>query len=532
MPAISIDTTDDALIQEVAENFSGGQNSYTRAAQLQANQAALLKNVLIQLSGQLAKRSGTRDLFPGYVAGKNVIIQGLFYYDTVTASVLIAFAAGKAWSFDGLAWQEYFDAGIADHTERISVVQLTDNLYYTDAESDHINNWDGVADTVIGSSPPATMLEVMTNRVVAAGNPEVPDAVYFSDILDGDSWDLVNSSFRVGGGIGEPIIAISRWQQQTLLVFCRQGIYAVNCPPTSGPAEFSVATVHTTIGCVARRSVCQVGQDVWFLSRNGIMSVQKQIATSNDLVSIPVSQPVQDVIERIRWAHAWKSCAVCYNNYYLLSVPVASNEPDTVIVFNYLTGGFAVFDQWDALIFCEQPFEGTTRLLMGCSTGEVREWLDYLRTDQLEPHNDYKDGLFSIDLPFDLPITLPGGRPTEAIVVTRAMTFGDPSVTKNGWYLDIEVIQADGTLDIYAILDGEQTFLLRHYELERTNIVLPTTLPLLLPKRSSWISKSIPLHQLRRFKELQIKFVSSSGEFYLRRSSATAFINAYQTAFE
>ena len=244
--------------------------------------------------------------------------------------------------------------------------------------------------------------------MAAAGTADVPDGVYFSDILDPLTWDLVNNQVRIGAGDGEPIVALKAWQESNLLVFKRRGVWVINCDPTHATAaSFAVAKIHNTIGCVSRRSVCQVGQDVWFLSRNGVMSVQKQIGTSSNLIALPVSQQIQDVILRIRWDHAHKSCAACYNNYYLLSVPVESNEPDTVLVYHYMTGGWTIFNGWDACTFLEQPHEGLTRLLMGCVNGEVREWLDYLDDDEIEPALDFRDGLQGVILPQTFPLLSP-----------------------------------------------------------------------------------------------------------------------------
>jgi hypothetical protein len=439
----------------------------------------------------------------------------------------VAFAGGSAYYFDGLAWQPYFAADITDHNEPIDVVQLTDLIYWTDSTKTGIRQYDGSVFT-IADSPVATILESHTGRLVASGVAAIPDAIYFSDFLDGETWDMVNDVIRIGGGKGDPVIAVESWQDSIIVVFCRQSVHLIEANPLTSVANMVIKKIDNSVGCVARRSACQVGQDMWFLSRNGVMSVQKQLATSNNMIPIPTSQPVQDVIERIRWEHAHKSAAICYNSYYLLSVPVNSDTPDTVLAYHYLTGGFAVFRGWDALSFIEQPFEGTTRVLMGCSTGDVREWLDYLREDQVEPDLDYKDGLASLTLPLELPFTFPPGFDTTSTILTRAMTFGDPLSTKMGWYLEVELTQSNGTLEVYAVLDGEETVRLRSYNFTSDLFTLPAELPFTLPTRASWVRKKIPLFDLRHFYELQIKIVSISGEMKLRRIAAQAYMNAWQ----
>jgi hypothetical protein len=533
MPVHSLETIDDPLLTESCESFAGGQNSFIRPSLLPETQAALLEDVIILLNGQLRKRPGTRNIFPGFVDVENQIVQALVNYKTTTFDALVAFAGGRAWQFNGLDWLLYFDAEIDDHDERIDVVQMTDDIFWTDSGETGISMWDGASAFVVTGSPIATILESISNRLAAAGVAEIPDAVYFSDILDGEGWDLVNNQIRIGAGDGTAITALKTWQESNLLVFKEKGVWLVACDPTaSNASDFTIATIHNTIGCVARRSVCQVAQDIWFLSRNGVMSVQKQIATSNNMIAVPVSQPIHNIIQSIRWEHAHKSCACCYNNYYLLSVPVDSDEPDTVIAYHYQMGGFTIFKNWQASVFLEQPFQGTTRLLMGCATGEVREWLDYLRDEELEPTLDFKDGLQGLPLPQTLPFFFPLGRDTVSRVVTRALRFGDQMAQKGGWYGEIEFNHTDGRVELRAILDGVTTPVIRSYVSAASAFTLPFTLPATLPDRPGWALKKFPLHQFPHFREIQMLITSDQGEFNMRRVAITSMMDAYDTREE
>ena len=531
MPAFYIDSIDDPLLTEICEIFLKGQNSNTRASLLQEGEAIELTNVILLPNGEISKRRGTRDVFAGFVSNEFDRIQALVNYDTVSVTLLVVIVDGRAKYFDGVSWQSYFDAQIVDPNELIDLVQLTDELYWSDSnEAGGISNWDGISVSVIAGSPAnVTVLEVITNRLAAAGTADVPDAVYFSDILDPLTWDLVNNQVRIGAGDGEPIVALKAWQENNLLVFKRRGVWVINCDPTQATAaSFAIAKIHNTIGCVSRRSVCQVGQDVWFLSRNGVMSVQKQIGTSSNLIALPMSQQIQDIILKIRWPYAYKSAAACYNNYYLLSVPVDSNEPDTVLVFHYQTGGWTIFKGWDACTFLEQPHEGLTRLLMGCVNGEVREWLDYLDDDEIEPSLDFRDGLQGVTLPQTLSFTFPPGRDTVATIETRGMVFGEPLNPKSGFYGSIEVLQQDGTVSVSIVRDGQDPELVMEFETAAAGFTFPTTFPITLPMQPGYVSKTFPLNDIThgvQFTELRYRIVSDSGNFAMRRAVAQAFLD-------
>lgn len=525
------DGIDDPLLIEVCEIFLKGQNSYNRGSLLQEGEAVELTNVILLPNGEISKRRGTRDVFSGFANNEWERIQALVNFDTVDLTLLVVIVGGTAKYFDGMAWQSYFDAGITDPNEMIDLVQLTDQLYWADSnESGGISNWDGAAVTVIGGSPAnATILEVITNRLAAAGVASVPDAVYFSDILDADTWDQVNDQIRIGAGDGEPIVALKAWQESNLLVWKRRGVWVINCDPTAtNAAGFVVSKIHNTIGCVARRSVCQIGQDVWFLSRNGVMSVQKQIGTSTNLIAVPMSQPIQDVVQRIRWEHVHKSAAVCYNNYYLLSVPVDSNEPDTVLVYHYMTGGWTVFKGWDACTFLEQAFEGKTRLLLGCVNGEVREWLDHLEESEIEAEFDYRDGLKGVTLPQVLSFDFPPGQDIVATIETRGMIFGEALNPKSGFYGSIEVLQRSGSVSVEIVRDGNDPESVLEFEIETVVFTLPAIFPLILPEQPGYQTRTFPLNDITKrvqFTELRYRIVSESGAFSMRKAVAQCFLD-------
>ena len=186
----------------------------------------------------------------------------------------------------------------------------------------------------------------------------------------------------------------------------------------------SVKNVHHTVGCLAKRSIAQVGQDLWFLSRSGIQSVQRQFATSNNVIAVPISQPIHNVIQTINWDFAFKSVAVFYNNLYLLAIPTGSStEPNTIVCYFYLTQSWATWSGGLGVTsFVEQPISGRTRLVFGNADGQLKELLDN-EDESDDPLSDlYKDGSVEI----------------VSTMRTRAMEFQEPINPKSGFYLEAE----------------------------------------------------------------------------------------------
>lgn len=522
MPLFFNDAVDDPLAFDACPSFSGGQVSFQRANIIAQNQAQLIENFIISINGEIEKRRGSSTIGGGYVGAQGSRIQGMLNLDTVSDEKLVAFTQGEARWLNGSSWDLFFSAAISDTDEVISPVQLTDKIFWTDSNKGGIRLWDGATVSTIASSPSATFLTAHGVRLVASGLTDVKDAIEFSDLLDGETWDSVNQRLRIGAGDGDPVKCHISWQETGILVFKRSSTWLIDANPQVPVAEFPIKLVHSSIGCVAPKSVAQVGQDIWFLSMSGVQSVQKQLATSNNEITVPVSQPVQDIIRRIRWDHAHKSAAVFHNNQYMLSVPVDGNDPDTVICFNVLTGGWSVISGWSACWFMRQPYEGTFRLLYGTNEGKVREWLDYERS---EGAHSYLETMGAIDLPFDLPQDFPDIADFDAILRTRALTFSEPVNPKSGFYAEIEFVTSSVSFDVYAIIDGAPRVLLQSYENLNPIIELPIDLPFDFPESPGWARKRFPLHHLEPFRELQFEIVCTVGKLTLRDITASAFID-------
>lgn len=528
MPVFANDLTDDPLAFDACPSFSGGQVSFQRANILQPNQASLIENFSISINGEIKKRRGSRAIGGSYIGGSTERVQGMLYFDTVTDAFLVAFCGGSAEFYNSgtETWDSLFSAAISDTDELISCCQLTDNIFWTDSNVNGIRMWDGSSVSTISGSPDARFLTVHGTRLVASAIASVPDAVDFSDLLDGETWDSTNQRLRIGAGDGDPVVAHVSWQESGLLVFKRQSTWLIDADPQTSVANMPIRLVHNSIGCVAPRSIAQVGQDIWFLSSSGVQSVQKQLATSNNEITVPVSQAVQDVISRIHWEHAHKSAAIFHNNHYLLSVPVESDEPDTVLAFNVLTGGWSIITGWRACWFIREPYQGATRLVYGTNDGRVLEWLDYEST---EGADSYLETVNSIDLPLSLPFTLPEWlNDFDSTLRTRALTFSEPLNPKSGFYAEIEFVTSDVSFEVFAIIDGAPRVSLQSFDNINPDIELPIDLPFSLPEAAGWARKRIPLHHLIPFRELQFEIVCTHGKLTLRDITASAFVDTIE----
>jgi len=241
-----------------------------------------------------------------------------------------------------------------------------------------------------------------------------PDTLYVSDILDGESWDLLGSSLRVGGD-GDPITGIYSWFGSNVLVFKQRSIWMVQADPLVPVANWNVQIVNNRIGCVSHKSIQGVGSDVYFLAQDGVRSMSKIQAGTQTDVGQTLSAPIQDQIDNINKAAFSSIASAFYRNRYFLAVPTGANTtPDTVYVWNELTKSWmGSWTGWAPRDFCVTGFSGRLRLNFADNTGKFWTWDDYTAVSS-ETTSQFQDDTSTY----------------ESYVVTRAYDCQEPLVDK------------------------------------------------------------------------------------------------------
>ena len=242
---------------------------------------------------------------------------------------------------------------------------------------------DATAEPRVSATPSKPkLLTAHSNRLFCStADTSVPgDTLYVSDILDGESWDLLGNSIRIGGGDGDPITALLPWFGFKMLVFKERSVWSVDANPAQEVGDWEIKLINNRIGCIAWRSAQQVGPDVFFLSRDGVRSLSTIESGAQTDVSSPISAPINDYIERITRTKAHRSCAVYYRNRYLLSVPLDDGtEPTTTLVFNAEQKSWSGYwSGWTPLSYAVTAFGGKIRLQFGDNSGKLFTWLDYV----------------------------------------------------------------------------------------------------------------------------------------------------------
>jgi len=182
------------------------------------------------------------------------------------------------------------------------------------------------------------------NRMIV---PHSRDLVSASDFLNPTRYQPVLSSFRINQGSADKLVALHKYDRTTVICFKEQSIYVVR--NIYGNMEDLVLDQLTSAyGCIAPDSIVSVGKDVWFLSdQRGVCSLAITQSGAIQGSDQPVSDPIQPLINKIRWDQVTNAVSAYHNNRYYLSVCLddSSNlNNNAVLVYDFINQSWSGHD--------------------------------------------------------------------------------------------------------------------------------------------------------------------------------------------
>ncbi|NDC55451.1 MAG: hypothetical protein EBZ69_01290 [Alphaproteobacteria bacterium] len=523
MPVLNVESLDDPLLFDATGSFSGGMNSISAPRLLPEVASSELINVDIDKTGTAITRRGTASLSPTAIPEGTAYIQGMGFFNTLSQDKIVIAKNRKIYHFDSAAgvgsWtQEGSSYLTAYATDEVHFAQLEEKLFFCDGTSD-LKYFDGtsVQSVNAGSGAPAApkLIASHTNRLFAVPSGE-PDTIYVSDILDAEgtsSWSVVQT-IRIGGD-GDPITAIFPWTGFRLLAFKRSSTYVINADPTDSIANWEIQAIDRSVGCIAPRSLAQVGADVYWLALDGVRSLRRTLAGTEQEISEPLSKPIDSIVQDINLSQANKSAGFYYLNRYILSFPAGSSEvPDTTVVFN--TDFKTWSGKWTG--FAGTCFARYTRppnddLCFGTPNGKVLRWRGNIAEDD-EVDVDFTDD----------------GDDIATSITSREFSFGDVVSLKSLYGIEIEFYGSTTSCDIQIIPDGgsaETVF--SGIDTSNPQLNLPFVLntsailgSLGTKRRGRDLSGRSPV------RGVQVKLSSTSGKLAIRSIVLSSFIESYR----
>ena len=192
---------------------------------------------------------------------------------------------------------------------------------------------------IMPNSPSATYVQ---NRLVVASaynaanysSDAKVDYIYASDILD-EVHTYATQMFRANKGSDEEIVDIAKATGNQIVIFKNRSVDLL----TSFYADLSDVRIDSlipNIGLAAPRAYAVVGSDIFFFAgRKGVMSIRQNELSSYQGVSLPLSEPIQSLIDRIDYRQQDKVRVSYHDNKLYVAVPF--KDLRTPITQNLLT---------------------------------------------------------------------------------------------------------------------------------------------------------------------------------------------------
>ena len=350
------------------------------------------------------------------------------------------------------------NAGGANYNGNFIVTRVTDTTFYytpvaaptgsagsaiTAQKSKPPIKWDGVTPSSAGVSavPQTTISGASANPppgdfgIYHQGRLLIDyrkDRIALSDIYDTTTFDLTMNNFRVNTGANDEIISFLPWINDGFLVLQKRSIYlgymdnSVLTPGSAPGVNSYVRLLSDQIGCLAKDSAVLAGQQVFFLSQRGVHVMTPQLDLTLVGNTLPMSEPIADIIETINFNYADKAVAAFHDNRYWLAVPTGLNtRNDTLLIYNILNEAWESVDKFPPGLFVDHllvvPYANQRRLVFMTKEGGM-----YVHEEQTTGDDIYSSNPLP-QLPATLPWNLvPAGLTATAvtgIVRTRAYSL-------------------------------------------------------------------------------------------------------------
>jgi hypothetical protein len=465
-------------------------------------------------------------------------------------------------------WRQMPGAVLAGQS-RVSFAQLVDKLYWVEGStlcygSSNGSGWTlGTVATMKSGSQAIAMPSfsfIKEHRFRLLGVPPNSDTIYPSAIgqaytagVNGD-WNELQA-IRVGDGNGDPITALVSGQATRLIVLKQSSVWEVDTADVDS-VNWTINRLTNIAGCVAGATVVQLGQEVYFLSRYGVLTLGAIDKLDSISKAASLSAPMQPIMDRINWAAIGTAHATKWRDMYVLFVPLDDSPyPNVALPFNLTTRQW--MDAWDFGLTDQEIDHRDTDSMVDEAGNYLVDELGNIIVDHLHITGTYSgiaascitnfqgreetilaDSLGRVFLLDDAALadddTLVSQQqiPTEALL--RAWDFEWSRLRKLPFTLEVE-FQNSSSRNITAllVLDGRQTtpdVPLSACDIVESGItannrpVIPMTIPVKIENtrliRVPWV-----IRDFRTFREAQVQITSTDGQLGLRGVRMSAFID-------
>lgn len=485
---------DDARLYVIRKDFSAGSNTRQNASRIGETQAEKVENWDIGVQGETRKINGVtliEDL------SNNAGTSALGFEPRGGTNELLVTHGQK---LEGWVGTGTFTEHKTDFTTNLQTTVIkatcsgangdvalvsngTDNVFQM--LQDHTMQ-DCLDDNY--SCPKTSVLTFFRNRVWALK----ANLLYWSDALpttyvsntSSAPFDRTTNNYNITVGTERALIGL---RDIGIICLGSDAVYGIN--PTTSPAATDKPEKILDIGCVAGKTACLVGDDVYFLASDGVRGVFRSQQDKLQMgQTFPLSYPLKAEYDTINWAQITKACAIYWDNKYFLALPTgASTYNNEVWVYYPALQAWMVITGWNVGAWGKVKVSGEERLYyIDSNDGSVfRAW-----------YGDDNNGVA-----------------ISATLIGREEDCGQPLVDKSGGEIEVEADAAGSgnSLVVSVAVNGQSFQEIGTLDLtSATAPTLPVTLPFSLAD-SYKVREKFSLDSIGKWRTLQVKMENTDA---------------------
>lgn len=318
--------------------FTGGQNSSAAPDNIGDNELRWAVNIDILARGALKLRDGSSAIAWDCLAGLSAIKIDRTAEFSTTAGVLkqLVLANGNLYLRTSTT---PLLTGCGNHMSATvynnKLYLLIKNSYYVYDGTTIVEVTNAETDSMLATVKKCKYITVRADRVFAAGNPDAPNTLYYSQVGDPTYFKAGQFLLQAASADGDAITGLREFNE-ALLVFKARGIWAWTGYTITTDVKFTRLNVHT--GTRAERTICNVGTMLYYLGSDGVYAMKNVYTGTIDTVK--VSGSIDDLFQGVHnTANAYENtaCAIFHEDKYMLSFCRETGEVGQDMTINNAT---------------------------------------------------------------------------------------------------------------------------------------------------------------------------------------------------
>lgn len=392
--------------------FTGINNRWRTSRKIEDSESPELLNVTLVDQSRPSKRDGYCEVESGSDAFSPSSLRGslLAEMDLGPASRLMVagFPGGKTYTTRSPIGPDWEEARVTEDatgavlrtldvtSDRSKCVQGNDLLWLLTPGTgtpvhvmDASGDWFDAGASAKSPPPGAVDAVYMLSRMwMVSGNK-----LYWSKLLptradmvpEATAFDQANSGPSEAGGFielspeqGAEPVAVVGWREESLIIFFKNQIEEVVVNPAD-PLLSTRKRLEGKLGCGARDTVVQVGEDIYFMDQYGQYRSLRRNQLGNDqgIVQLPVSEIAREELPgNLNKQYLYRSQAALLEEFIYLVYPGGvSDTPDTWLVFDLgrgtITGPWRMANSMSRLLVSDIEGEGFRLYGLNGDTGTL-----------------------------------------------------------------------------------------------------------------------------------------------------------------